>query len=302
MLICPDCHGQLQALGDCSSCGWRNELIAGVPNLLSTTDRSSPTFNAYLANYARIAEDDLRSSIQPPEHLEAQARSLFSYLGPVKGLRVCEVGVGQGMLFERLLAAEADTVTGIDISMAYLRRYASTGRVLLANAENLPYRKEFDLLVVSEILEHVLNLGDALISIHRSLVVGGRAVVRVPYKEDLRQYARQWNCQYQFVHLRTFTRDSLLSVMRQAGFELRSLVYDGCYDFRMRPWARRLTPFLLPYLAHIYAGELPARAIHSLMARLLFEPVTLTAIFEKKHRRNRPSGKSKTRARSSSGP
>ena len=291
MLICPDCHGQLQALGDCSRCGWRNELIGGVPNLLSTTDRSSSTFNAYLANYARIAEDDLESSIQPLEHLEAQARSLFSYLGPVKGLRVCEVGVGQGMLFERLLAAEADAVTGIDISMAYLHRYASTGRVLLANAENLPYREEFDLLVMSEILEHVLNLGDVLISTHRSLVVGGRVAVRVPYKEDLRQYARQWNCRYQFVHLRTFTRDSLLSLMGQAGFELRSLVYDGCYDFRMRPWARRLTPFLRPYLGHVYAGELPAKAIHSLTARLLFEPVTLTAIFEKIHRSRRSKGK-----------
>jgi hypothetical protein len=77
MLICPDCHGPLQALGDGASCGWRNERIETVPNLLPTTNRTSPTFNACLANYARIANDDLETSIQLPGTPRAQAKNLF---------------------------------------------------------------------------------------------------------------------------------------------------------------------------------------------------------------------------------
>jgi 2-polyprenyl-3-methyl-5-hydroxy-6-metoxy-1,4-benzoquinol methylase len=282
MLICPDCHLKLPALGDCRACGWMKEVIDGVPSLLSTADRSSPISKAYFANYEQIADDDLKESIQPQDGLVAQAKSLFSYLGSVKGLHVCELGVGQGMLFDRLLSAGSAAVTGVDISLEYLRPYSSTGRVVVANAENLPFDQEFDLIVASEILEHVLNIGDTLISLHRSLVDGGRVVVRVPFKEDLQQYARQRECSYQFVHLRSFTSDSLVSLMGHAGFRLRRLSYDGCYEYRMKPWARRLAaPALRRYLARVYAGDVRARKLDSMLARLLFQPVTLTAIFEK---------------------
>jgi SAM-dependent methyltransferase len=281
MLICPDCHEKLGALTDCPVCGWRYELIDGMPSLLSTEDRSSSIFNAYFLNYANIAQDDLANSIQPAEYLEAQAKSLLSYVVPIKGLRICEIGVGQGLLFDKLLATEAASLTGVDISTAYLRRYASDAAVIVANAENLPYANEFDLVIASEILEHVLNLGDLLISIRRSLVPGGRVAVRVPYKEDLRQYARQSGCPYEFVHLRTFTRDSLVSLMRYGGFQLRRLVYDGSFEDRRRGWTRYAAPILRPYLARIFAGDLTNRRVHNIATRLVVHPVTLTAVFEK---------------------
>jgi SAM-dependent methyltransferase len=179
-------------------------------------------------------------------------------------------------------------VTGIDISLAYLQPYLSDQRrertrptLALANAENLPYDQAFDLVVASEILEHVLNVGDFLISLHRSLVPGGRTVIRVPYKEDLRQYARQSGCPYRFVHLRTFTRSSLVDMVRQSGFKIRRLYYDGHYEGRRRRATELLAPVFRPYFDRVLEDGVPSPGMSSGLARLLLRPVTLTAVCER---------------------
>jgi len=294
--LCPDCQERLERLADCARCGWRYETVDGIPSLLSTADRSSPLFNLYVANYLKIAEDDLAHSIQRPEHLAAQASTLRSYLGDVGGRRVCEIGVGQGLLFDELLVARPVRLVGVDVASAYLRPYATRAEVFVANAENLPFKRAFDLVVASEVLEHVLNVGDFLLSTRRSLVDGGELAVRVPYRENLLPYARRLDCPYDLVHLRTFTADSLVSLLGHAGFRLKRLVYDGCYAYRMRPWARALPDFALRrYLSRVYAGRTTGSAVDNAAARLLFTPATLTAIFERTPRkagRKRRSGRS----------
>jgi SAM-dependent methyltransferase len=244
-------------------------------------------FAAYAENYDRIAADDLSQSIQPMRYLEVQADTLRSYLGNLAGLDVCELGVGRGLLLDRLIASKAKTVTGVDVSLPYLARYSgaaaeSGGRLQLAvaNAELLPYADAFDLVVASEILEHVLNAGDFLISLRRSLRPGARTLVRVPYKEDLRQYARQNGCEYPFVHLRTFTRDSLESTMRKAGFKRVRMYFDGQFGARPRRPTRSLYPLLQPYVRRVLDPEgMPRQPLRGLVPQLLFQPVTLTGIF-----------------------
>jgi 2-polyprenyl-3-methyl-5-hydroxy-6-metoxy-1,4-benzoquinol methylase len=289
MLLCPDCLTALPELGPCHSCGWKPKVRDGIPILLSSADRESPAFAAYAENYDRIADDDLSESIQPMRYLEVQADTLCSYLGDLAGLDICELGVGRGLLLERLIASGAKTITGVDVALPYLTRYAGAvakagGRLRLAvaNAELLPYAEAFDLIVASEILEHVLNAGDFLISLHRSLRPGARTLVRVPYKEDLRQYARQNGCEYPFVHLRTFTRDSLESMMRNAGFKPVQMYFDGQFGARLRRPMHALHPLLRPYLQRLLDPEgTPRRPLRGVVPQLLFQPVTLTAIFER---------------------
>ena len=289
MLLCPDCSTALPRPGRCPSCGWQPELRDGVPILLSRADRESPAFAAYAENNDRIAEDDLTQSIQPVHYLEVQADTLSSYLGNLSGLDVCELGVGRGLLLDRLIASDARTVTGIDVSLPYLARYvgaaAESGgrlRLAVANAELLPYAEAFDFVVASEILEHVLNAGDFLISLHRSLRTDARTLVRVPYKEDLRQYARQNGCEYPFVHLRTFTKGSLESMMSNAGFKPIRMYFDGQFGARLRGPMRSLYPLLRPYLQRLLDPEgMPRRPLHGTVPQLLFQPVTLTGIFER---------------------
>ena len=73
----------------------------------------------------------------------------------------------------------------------------------------------------------MLNVGDLMISIREALAPGGRFVVRVPYKDNMLQYARLNGCDYDMVHLRNFAEDNLKHLLTQSGFVVEHLHYDG---------------------------------------------------------------------------
>lgn len=286
MLICPDCHAKLPASDDmasCSDCSWRIQQRGRVPVYLSASDLADPMFGMYLDNYDQIATDDLHNSIQESTYIAAQAGKIIDYIGNIENLRVCEVGVGQGTLLRLLARQHPADLVGLDISMAYLERLVNEGfRVYVCNAENLVFDKEFDLMVATDILEHVLNVGDFLIGINRALVAGGRFVVRVPFEENLVQYAQQMGCPYRLVHLRNFTLRGLTQLLGQGGFEVEAVHLDGFHCNYPRPiypsWiasrARRLIEMNEQWLRGM-------PALHGMVERALLRPLEVTAVCRK---------------------
>ena len=253
-----------------------------MPVFLSSRDRQDDLFAKYLANYDRIAEADLQRSIQPEAFLEVQARRLHAHIGEVGGLRVCDVGVGQGILFERLRADRPARLVGIDIAMDYLRRVAPNGdEVFMANAENIPFRDEFDLVVAADVVEHVVQLADFLVSARESLVQGGRLVVRVPFKEDITKHSRIAGCAYELVHLRTFAKDNLVDVLWRAGFGVESVHYDGFVAARARAGitATRLGRRLWHEIVkHRFEGGPGLFDVDPRLGRLFMTPKAITAV------------------------
>ena len=69
------------------------------------TTSSEPIIQAYRDHYERIAADDLAEAIQHEDHMEIEADRLCDAVGGVAGLAVCDVGVGKGMLLDRLASA-----------------------------------------------------------------------------------------------------------------------------------------------------------------------------------------------------
>jgi SAM-dependent methyltransferase len=169
--------------------------------------------------------------------------------------------------------------------MAYLGRQSGAAArpeitLALANAENLPFADAFDVVIASELLEHVLNVGDLLVSLHRALADRGRLFVRVPYREDLRQYARQNGCPYPFVHLRTFTRDSLVDMLRRAGFRPRRIRYDGHFGGTRRRLGESRPANVV--LDRLLEDGVPRPRAGRRVLGLFLRPITLTAEFEKR--------------------
>jgi hypothetical protein len=76
-------------------------------------------------------------------------------------------------------------------------------------------------------MEHVLNVGSFLYCLNRALKPGGRAYVRVPFREHLLGYSPFLGCPYRFVHLRSFDRAILRTYFREAGFEVERFHLDG---------------------------------------------------------------------------
>lgn len=100
--------------------------------------------------------------------------------------RVLDVGCGAGYGTALLRRAGAETAVGIDLdprNVAYARRrFGGKGiEFRVGNAEALPQELGFvDLVVVSNVLEHLSSPGRALARVGALLSPGGRLVVAVP--------------------------------------------------------------------------------------------------------------------------
>jgi len=202
--------------------------------------------DAYVANYERIASDHLYHMAQTganpfiSEHLWRDSEALTAglvrkYSAP--GARILDVGCGLARLLEQFRELER---YGMDISPDYLEHAQRKGvDVCLARVEDMPYREGFfDIVVCTDVLEHVFDLDLACRQILRVLRDGGVLVVRVPYREDLSSYRALDT--YEFVHLRNFDEDELAMLFEKIhGCRVAEMV-KGPYDLRQSPskWRR----------------------------------------------------------------
>lgn len=199
-----------------------------------------PVFSApseYTANYERISRDHLKSMRQNgsnpfiPEELWVQLDN--STIALIKkyskqGEKILDTGVGLG----RLLSQVSDLQRyGMDISFSYLK-IAKTKNIEVCYAliEDMPYREEmFDIVVSTDVLEHVLDLNLCVTKILSVLKKKGTLIVRVPYREDLSQYL-QPKYPYQYVHVRNFDEHSLrLFFERVFECDVIETVFSGDY-------------------------------------------------------------------------
>lgn len=290
MLICSDCRVPLNGNEQCQECGWEVELAGSFPVFLSTADKNNPNFRNYQANYDQICEDDLSESMVFEDYLQSQANKLFDYCKDVGGQDICEIGIGRGLLFDQLLMLNPNRLLGIDISAGYLEKYRSLQteqlQVFVSNAENLPFKNCLDLIISCDVLEHVFNVGDFLYSVNQALRVGGKFIVRVPYNEDLSQYAKLRGCKYDFVHLRNFTKSSLRSVINGAGMKVNKIYSDGFIVLPQykRKWLTKMK--LINYLFDKYVEEkytsiYEINKTDNILRRMFLKPIEITAVCEK---------------------
>ncbi len=176
---------------------------------------STPT--DYTANYEEIAADHIRAMRDQhianpfiPEDLWVQtematAALIEKYSRP--GDMVLDVGVGLGRLLAQFPLLRR---YGMDISFGYLEVAQRNGiDVCYALIEDMPYRDEtFDVVVCTDVLEHVLDVNVACARILSVLKKTGTLIVRVPYREDLSAYVSP-ALPYRYVHLRNFDEHSL---------------------------------------------------------------------------------------------
>jgi SAM-dependent methyltransferase len=114
-----------------------------------------------------------------------RARILLDYLDLQEGDRVIDVGCGMGvylMLMDRL---RQPALVGLDLQPDRLRRArreVPAARLLNADIRHLPLRPgSFDKVLMSEVLEHVVDDAAALQAIYSLLKPGGLLCVSVPH-------------------------------------------------------------------------------------------------------------------------
>jgi len=158
---------------------------------------------------------------------------------------ICDLGCGNGYLAGQL-GKRGYTVLGIDASETYLqiaREYNGSERVSFMNGlidatlakQLLAVRQPFDLVVSSDVIEHLYNPLDFLETALALLRPGGTAVIGTPYHGYLKNVAislaGKWDVHHSVHwhggHIKFFSPSSLRKMMLNAGFDEPRFHYYG---------------------------------------------------------------------------
>ena len=204
---------------------------------LECVSRRIPVFSeggAYIENYLQISSDHIKGATDTDSNpfipegftVESENISISIIKQHLKtGGNILDVGCGTGRLLKQLNGVNR---FGLDISSEYLKRLETEEITLcLSRIEDMPFKNDyFDMVVCTDVLEHVEDLNECLRNIVRVLKPEGTLLLRVPYREDLSIYLRD-NYPYYYSHLRNFDENSLRLILKKV-FKLRPLeIYFG---------------------------------------------------------------------------
>jgi SAM-dependent methyltransferase len=246
--------------------------------------------NEYTDNYRKISEDHLeslrRNGTNPfiPEDLwvefeKSTAELVKKYSKP--GDRVLDVGIGLGRLLSQFSSLER---YGMDISFGYLEVAQEHGiNVCYALVEDMPYREAlFDLVVCTDVLEHVLDLNMCCAKILSVLGKGGILIIRVPFREKLSLYLEE-TYPYKYVHLRSFDEYSLrLLFERVFGCEYVEVAMAGYTPSTNRlrcPMPFQKVNVILSRL--VYGIKTLYKPGYELLVKKLYDPIVINIVVRK---------------------
>lgn len=227
MFICPDCRHPIETTDQCSSCGWKGKTFGSIKCMLSSSDMDDHVFQQYHENYENIAHEDIETSILEERYVSLLADRIVHLSPSMKDKKVCDVGSGKGFLLRRIQQEKPSYLAAVDISLNYLKSFEDPIHTFQANAENMPFENMFDIVTCTDVMEHVINVGNFLHSLNKAIKIGGYAIIRVPYKENLLNYSMHHGCKYQFAHLRDFNKENLKRLIHYAGFKTIKTYTEG---------------------------------------------------------------------------
>lgn len=253
---------------------------------------SIPVFsesNEYTDNYERISADHLayhrRNGTNPfiPENLWVQMEDSTIELirkYSKSGNMILDVGVGLGRLLSHFPHLQR---YGIDISFSYLENAQKEGiEVCYGLVEDIPYQEStFDILVCTDVLEHVLNLNSCIEKILFVLKVNGILIVRVPYRENLQCYL---TTPYKYVHLRNFDEYSVrLLFERLFNCEHMETTFGSYYlneaFLKYRLPFKSLHFVLSPIIGFL---KLISPEVSDILIKKLYNPLEMNVVYRKK--------------------
>lgn len=178
-------------------------------------------------------------------------RRLFARL--IRGLgldaerAVVDVGTSSGTNLILLGELGFRNVSGLDVSPEAVAYCARRGLppVRLGSAEAMPFADgTVDLLLATDVLEHLADDRAALVEMERVLVPGGRVLITVPAFPSL------WGLQDEVsLHLRRYRHAPLLVRLRAAGFEIEQSFHFNFLLFAPIWLARQILRRLRPRVA-----------------------------------------------------
>ncbi|MGE3840940.1 MAG: methyltransferase domain-containing protein [Vicinamibacterales bacterium] len=178
-LACPVCKGplRLDERAECLQCGASYPIVNDVLVLLPA---DADAFAATLRNRyeATVGGTSLPSVFRISKEL----------LGNVSGRAILDVGCSQGdFALKHLVPGGASVVIGVDFAVGAIRVAQQRARALptvlfvVGDAMALPVQSgRFDRVVVTEVIEHLPDVGACLSELGRALAADGEVILSTP--------------------------------------------------------------------------------------------------------------------------
>jgi glycosyltransferase involved in cell wall biosynthesis/SAM-dependent methyltransferase len=192
---------------------------------------------------------------------QATARLYLAEIGRYSGLRhgrLLEIGCGDG---DFLVAAEAESwrVTGVEYSPSAcekVRCRLKNGEVYSGELQsaNLP-TEQYDLCVLSDVIEHVRDPLDFLREIHRVLKPGGILFIATPSIDSWSaRFMKQKWMEFKAEHLTYFDRQTLQTALAKSGF--RDVIVEAgwkilSFDYVKMHFERFPVPLVTPLMRFV---------------------------------------------------
>jgi SAM-dependent methyltransferase len=208
--VCPQCWAALDEDPrglHCTQCQNVYAVQEGIPILLPHYEDA--TRDRYLRNYSQIAHDDLDT---PFEYDRARRHQvLIDFIGNTRGKKVLDIGSSNAIYLREL---QADFKVALDLAYPFLAAVPATNGIarICGDAEYLPFAPGFfDVVVISDILEHLLEPANLVQRLHAICTPQTRIIVHIPWQENIAVYR---DSPYEFTHLRSFDAYSFAQLWR----------------------------------------------------------------------------------------
>lgn len=213
MKVCLRCRNRLDGW-TCASCGYEPDTSLGYPSFARAEALTSD-----------VSKDDNFEALARVEHRSFWFRSrnqlviwaLRAYCP--KATDLLEIGCGSGYVLGGVAAAlpgiRLSAVEMFAIAIAIARRRVPAAAFYQADAANLPFEAEFDVVTCLDVLEHIGDDRAVLDQIATILRSRGVLVATVP------QHPWLWSGVDEYAHhKRRYRRGELEGKLRAAGFEI----------------------------------------------------------------------------------
>jgi 2-polyprenyl-3-methyl-5-hydroxy-6-metoxy-1,4-benzoquinol methylase len=174
----------------------------------------------------------------------------------LKTYHILDLGCGNGSL-SRYLAQQGHTVVGVEPSTSgiqFAQAEESNCTFIQAEIETLPYETlagQFDVVISSEVIEHLLFPRELISASKRCLKPGGRLILTTPYHGYWKNLAialmgkmdQHFNPLWDGGHVKFFSPKTLKQLMEQEGLSKIQFKFAGRYPLL---WKSMISSGVMP--------------------------------------------------------
>ncbi len=133
--------------------------------------------------------------------------------------KYAEIGCGTGYVLKAVEQAYPETtIVGTELfveGLKFAAQRCKRARLVQLDARAIPYRNQFDVVGIFDVLEHIEDDKVVLKQIEKSLVYGGGVLITVPQHQWLWSSVDEAAC-----HVRRYSAKELAKKVEAAGFEI----------------------------------------------------------------------------------